>query len=163
MMPVRWLTRRSRTRCSACRSSCSAVLVATNFIVGRWTDPADRPGDRLGIAEVVLLALGVGANILCRHQSGVVTKSPEHAAQVVRADAGFHADQAGRHVGKSYLDLAARPPLSQHHRATAIQADDMERGLADIDPDDRNLWNDLLGHGVLLCPGCPVEDYSPAG
>src|SRR5437773_6154873 len=34
MMPVRWLTSRSRTRCSACRSSCAAVLVATNFIVG---------------------------------------------------------------------------------------------------------------------------------
>ena len=31
-------TNRSRTRCSACRSSCSAVLVGTNFIVGRRTD-----------------------------------------------------------------------------------------------------------------------------
>ena len=40
MMPVRWLTSRSRTRCSACRSSCSAVLVATNFIVGRCTASA---------------------------------------------------------------------------------------------------------------------------
>jgi hypothetical protein len=35
MMPVRWLTSRSRTRCSACRSSCSAVFVATNFMVGQ--------------------------------------------------------------------------------------------------------------------------------
>src|SRR5450759_5086079 len=40
MMPVRWLTSRSRTRCSACRSSCSAVFVATNFIVGRCTASA---------------------------------------------------------------------------------------------------------------------------
>jgi hypothetical protein len=40
MIPVRWLTNRSRTRCSACRSSCSGVLVATNFIVGRWTASA---------------------------------------------------------------------------------------------------------------------------
>src|SRR6202011_2726389 len=40
MMPVRWLTSRSRTRCNACRSSCSAVFVATNFIVGRCTASA---------------------------------------------------------------------------------------------------------------------------
>jgi hypothetical protein len=31
---------RSRTRCTACRSSCSAVLVATNFIAGRCTASA---------------------------------------------------------------------------------------------------------------------------
>jgi hypothetical protein len=40
MMPVRWLTNRSRTRWSACRSSFSAVFVATNFIVGRCTASA---------------------------------------------------------------------------------------------------------------------------
>jgi hypothetical protein len=40
MMPLRWLTNRSRTRCSACKSSCSAVLVATNFIIGRCTASA---------------------------------------------------------------------------------------------------------------------------
>src|SRR3984893_15906128 len=39
-MPVRWLTNRARTRCSACRSSCSAVFVATNLIVGRCTASA---------------------------------------------------------------------------------------------------------------------------
>jgi hypothetical protein len=59
-------------------------------------------------------------------QAGVATKGLELAAQVVRADAGFHADQAGRQVGESCLDLAARPPLPQHHRATVIQADHME-------------------------------------
>src|SRR3982074_1387671 len=40
VMPVRCAPSRSRTRCSACRSSCSAVLVATNFIVGRCTASA---------------------------------------------------------------------------------------------------------------------------
>src|SRR5215467_10956491 len=40
MTPVRWLTNRSRTRCNDCRSSCSADLVATNFIVGRCTASA---------------------------------------------------------------------------------------------------------------------------
>ena len=37
---VPWLTSRSRTRCSAWRSSCSNVLVATNFMVGRCTASA---------------------------------------------------------------------------------------------------------------------------
>ena len=32
---VRSLTSHSRTRCSACRSSCSAIFVSTNFMVGR--------------------------------------------------------------------------------------------------------------------------------
>jgi hypothetical protein len=45
IMPVRWLTSRSRTRCSACKSSCSAVLVATNFMVGRCTASAISPGE----------------------------------------------------------------------------------------------------------------------
>jgi hypothetical protein len=45
----------------------------------------------------------------------------------------------------------------------AIQADHMEGVLAEIDPDDHDLWNDLPGYGVLLRPGCPVVDYSPAG
>jgi hypothetical protein len=127
----------------------------------RHRRPLDRLGDRLRIAEVVLLALRVGASILCRHESGVVAQCPELAAQVVRADASFHADQAARHVGKACLYL--RPSLPEHHRSMAIQADHMEGVLAEIDPDDHDLWNDLPGYGVLLRPGCPVVDYSPAG
>jgi hypothetical protein len=48
--------------------------------------PLDCFGDRLRIAEVVLLALRVRANILCRHQSGVVTKGLELA--VVNLECG---------------------------------------------------------------------------
>jgi hypothetical protein len=44
----------------------------------------------------------------------------------MRADAGLHADQAGRHVGQPYLDLAARPLLPQHNRAALIEADNVE-------------------------------------
>ena len=49
------------------------------------------------------------------------------------ADAGFHADQAWRHVGKACFYLAARPLLPQHDSTTLIVADNMERVLADID------------------------------
>ena len=38
--PVRWLTRRERTRCKPSRSNCSGVLIATNDMVGRCTASA---------------------------------------------------------------------------------------------------------------------------
>src|ERR1700759_341916 len=53
-------------------------------------------GNRFGIIEVVLLSLAIGADIFGRHQPGIVTKRCEFAAQVMCADAGFHADKARR-------------------------------------------------------------------
>jgi hypothetical protein len=38
-----------------------------------------------------------------------------------------------RHVREPRFDLAARPLLSQHKRAALIEADDVERILADVD------------------------------
>src|ERR1700730_4583102 len=49
-------------------------------------------GNRFGIIEVVLLSLRIGADIFGRHQPGIVTQRCEFAAQVMCADAGFHAD-----------------------------------------------------------------------
>src|SRR4029079_11635203 len=69
---------------------------------------------------------------------------------MMRTDAGFHADQARRHVGKAGLDLATRPFLTQHNRATLIVAHDVERVLADIDTNHGNCSVLCLGHGVLL-------------
>jgi hypothetical protein len=40
---------------------------------------------------------------------------------MMRADAGFHADQARRHVCKSCFHLATRPLLPQHDRAALIK------------------------------------------
>jgi hypothetical protein len=37
-------------------------------------------------------------------------------------DAGFHPDQARRHVGEPRFHLAARPLLSQRNRAASIKA-----------------------------------------
>jgi hypothetical protein len=42
-------------------------------------------------------------------------------------------DQARRHVREPRFDLAARPLLSQHNRAALIEADYVERILADVD------------------------------
>src|SRR5882672_9251458 len=57
-------------------------------------------GNRFGIIEVVLLSLAIGADIFGRHQPGIVTKRCEFAAQVMCADAGFHADPARRYIGE---------------------------------------------------------------
>ena len=65
-----------------------------------------RFGNGLRVTEVVLLSLRIGTIILRWHQPGVVVKAIELAAEMMRADAGFHADQAWRHVGKAGLDLA---------------------------------------------------------
>jgi len=48
---------------------------------------------------------------------------------MVHANTGFHADQARRHVREPCFDLAARPLLPQHDRATPVEADDVERVL----------------------------------
>jgi hypothetical protein len=56
---------------------------------------------------------------------------------VMRANAGFHADQARLHVGKPYLDLATRPFLLQYDTAP-ILADHVERVLTNIDADYRD-------------------------
>jgi hypothetical protein len=49
------------------------------------------------------------------------------------ADTGLHADQAWRHCQEPRFDLPAWPPLSQHDCAASIEADNVERILADID------------------------------
>jgi hypothetical protein len=62
--------------------------------------PLHRLGDRLRVAEVVLLSLRIGANVLGRHQPGIVPKTLELATEMMCPDASLHPDQAGRHVGK---------------------------------------------------------------
>src|SRR5438105_1402481 len=54
----------------------------------------NRLGDCLCVPEVVLLALRVRAHVLRRHQPGVVSKRLQLAAEMMRSDAGLHADQA---------------------------------------------------------------------
>jgi len=49
-------------------------------------------GNLLRIAEVVLLSLRVGPHIPRRHQPSIVTKCLKPATEMMRANAGFHAD-----------------------------------------------------------------------
>jgi hypothetical protein len=45
---------------------------------------------------------------------GIVTKRCEFAAQVMCADAGFHADQARRYIGEPRFHLATRPVCTEN-------------------------------------------------
>jgi hypothetical protein len=76
---------------------------------------------------------------------------------MMRTDAGLHADQARRHVGKACGYLATRPLLMQHDRAALIVAHDVERVLTDIDADYGDCGIELLRHGVLLVFGAPGQ------
>jgi hypothetical protein len=93
---------------------------------------------------------------------GIVTKRWEFAAQVMGADAGFHADQARRYIGEPRFHLAMRPLLPQHDAAARIVAHDVERVLADIDADHGDRGIGCLRHGVLLVLA-PLASLSLAG
>ena len=70
-------------------------------------------GDRVGIPEVVLMALPERFRVSRRYLLYVVTKCSQLAGNIVRCHAGFDADQALRHVYKSCGDPAARCAQNQ--------------------------------------------------
>jgi hypothetical protein len=90
-------------------------------------------GDRFRAAEVILLTFRIRPDIPGRHQSCIVAECLELPGQVMRPDARLHADEAGRHVGKPSVNLAARQLLAQHDCALLVEADEVERVLADVD------------------------------
>jgi hypothetical protein len=132
-----------------------------SYELHRWT--LDRLGDRFGIAEVVLLSLRVGAHVLSRHQPGVMTRRLELPTEMMRTNAGLHTDQARRHIAQPCFHLATRPLLPQHDCTARIQADDVERVLADIDADYGDCTVEILRHGVLLVFGAPCQRRLLAG
>jgi hypothetical protein len=99
----------------------------------RWA--LQRLGDCLGIAEIILLSLRKRTHVFCRHQPGIVTETLELATEMMRTDAGLHADQARRHVGEPCFHLATRTFLPQRDCAALIETYDLKRVLADIDAD----------------------------
>jgi hypothetical protein len=56
----------------------------------------------------------------------------------VAARADLHTDQTARDVGETAFKLAARHLLLQYNGTALIEANEVERGLAEIDTDRRN-------------------------
>src|SRR5260221_13817881 len=117
----------------------------------------------MGIHETVPWSIAIGEDIFCRDQDGCRTSRCEFAAQVICADAGFHAYQARRYIGEPRFHLATRPLLPQHDGAARIVAHDVERVLADIDADHGDRGIGCLRHGVLLVFGAPCQLRLRAG
>src|SRR5262249_36679000 len=92
-------------------------------------------GNRLGIAVVVLVPLEEWLHVLRRHQTKLVSKRGELAADVMGPRAGFHADQAAWNVGEPALKLSARAFELPNDRPALIETDKMEAILAEIDAD----------------------------
>ena len=84
-------------------------------------------------------------------------------AQVMGADASFHADQARRYIGEPRFHLATRPFLPQHDGAARIVAHDVERVLADIDADHGDCGIGCLRQGVLLVFWRPLPAWLAGG
>ena len=120
-------------------------------------------GDCLGIAEIILLSLRIRTHEFRRHQPGIVTETLELATEMMRTDAGLHADQARRHVGEPCFHLATRPFLPQRDCAALIETYDVERVLADIDAEHGDRSVEFLRHGVLLVFGAPCQRNVLAG
>src|SRR5438309_234737 len=74
---------------------------------------------------------------------------------MMRADAGLHPDQAGRQIGQPSFHLAARPLLAQHDRAALIEANDVERILADVDAHSGNCNGRSQFFGHTSTPSSP--------
>jgi hypothetical protein len=69
------------------------------------------------------------------------------SAQMVRANAGLHADQTRRQVGKPHNHLATGQFAAQNDVLGAIEPDEVEVVLANIDADRRHSICRFAGHG----------------
>jgi hypothetical protein len=70
----------------------------------------------------------------------------------MRARAGLHADQAARDIGETAFELPTGYLLLQNDGAPLIQPNQVERVLAEVDPDCRDRFKRLLrcAHRMLL-------------
>ncbi len=107
--------------------------------------------DRVGVSEVVLVALTKRLGISWRHLLYFVTERDQLSGNIMCCHSGLDANQAPRRVGKPCYDPAARDLLAQNDCTLLIQANQMQRVLTCIDANRGNYSVCLAGHsGVLL-------------
>ena len=99
---VRSLTRRDRTRCRACRSSCSSVLAGTKRVVGRCTASATAWASRKSFVPLPKRLRIRGRDLL-----HIVAKHGKLASNVVRRHFRFDANETGWQVRKPRRNASA--------------------------------------------------------
>ena len=97
-------------------------------------------GSRVG--SIVLAALDVRLHVARRHQTHIVPERLELARPMVRCGAGFHADQAGRHLLEKADQLPAAELPRDHRLSRSVDAMHLEHVLGDIQTDRANLHVD---------------------
>jgi len=131
------------------------------------SDAGELVGQRNGEHVVVqsrLRRLDVPSNTDARTLPASAVLGPkllQLAAEMMRANAGFHPDQARWQIGEQRLRLTTRPLSSQHDRTTPIVAHDVEQVLA-VDAGHGDCAARFLRHGVQLF-GAPSQLRSVAG
>src|SRR5439155_2207605 len=90
--------------------------------------------NRLRIAVVVLVTLEERLHVLRRDQTHIVASGLQLPADVMGTRTGLHADQAARNIGQTAFELTTGYLLLQDDCTPLVEADEVERVLADVDP-----------------------------
>src|SRR6266566_4475332 len=110
--------------------------------------------NRLRIAVVVLVSLEERLHVLRRDQTHIVASGLQLPADVMGTRTGLHADQAARNIGQTAFELTTGYLLLQDDCTPLVEADEVERVLAEVDPDRGDDPSCLLRctHRMLLEP-----------
>src|SRR5262249_26114159 len=90
--------------------------------------------DCLGVAVVVFVSLEERLDVLRRDQTNIVTKGRQLSCDKMRAGTGLHPDQAARDIAEPASKLMTGDLLLQNNRTARVEPDQVERFLADVDP-----------------------------
>ena len=90
--------------------------------------------DCLDVAVVVFVSLEEWLDVLRWDQTNIVTKGHQLSCDKMRAGTGFHPDQAARDIAEPASKLMTADLLLQNNRTARVEPDQMERVLADVDP-----------------------------
>jgi hypothetical protein len=91
-------------------------------------------------------------HVLRRDQTHIVTNSCNLSCDKMRAGTGFHPDQAARDVAEPPSKLMTGYLLPQNNCTALVEPNQMERVLADVDPNRADGFRCLLrcAHHMLL-------------
>jgi hypothetical protein len=94
-------------------------------------------GDCLGIVVIVLLPLHEGFDVDRRDNPRLVPQRTQRPADKVRAQAGFHADDARRQLLEGVFESQSPDLPPQGNLPVDAEPDEVKHFLADVDADDR--------------------------
>ena len=109
-----------------------------------------RLGDCLSIAIVILVALQKRLDIFRWHQTNIVPKRRELAANVMGSGAGLHADEAGQNICQTFWQGGARQSFTQNDCPLGVHSADMKGVFPDIDADVRDDDIRIADHDGVL-------------